>query len=80
MSKMNQKFIEEFGSGFTKTIEDFTDDDYQYKKWLLDVQPDSDKPITMEDLDKWKTMSDKQWDQYPGLSKPINVPYNELGL
>ena len=27
MSKMNQKFIEEYGSGFTKDIEDFLDDD-----------------------------------------------------
>jgi hypothetical protein len=51
---MNQKFIEEYGSGFTRDIEDFLDDDYHYKKWLLKIQPDSSKPLTMKDLDKWK--------------------------
>jgi len=69
---MNQKFIEEYGTGFTKDIEDFTDDDYHYKKWLLEIQPESDNPLTMEDLDSWKTIKDK--------SKPIDIPYNELGL
>ena len=57
MNKINKKFVEEFGSGFTKTIEDFTDDDYQYKKWLLEIQPDSNKPINMEDLDILKTIN-----------------------
>jgi hypothetical protein len=28
MSKMNQRFTDEYGSGFTKSIEDFCDDDY----------------------------------------------------
>ena len=54
MSKMSQKFTEEYGSGFTKDIEDFLDDDYHYKKWLLKIQPDSNKPLTMKELDKWK--------------------------
>lgn len=63
MSKMNQKFIEEYGSGFTKDIEDFNDDDYQYKKWLLEIQPNTDKPITMEDLDSWKSINDTTKDK-----------------
>ena len=54
MSKMSQKFTEEYGSGFTKDIEDFLDDDYHYKKWLLKIQPNSNKPLTMKELDKWK--------------------------
>ena len=72
MSKMSQKFIEEYGSGFTKDMEDFNDDDYFYKKWLLEIQPESDKPLTIEDLDSWKTIKDK--------NKPTDIPYNELGL
>ena len=60
MSKMNQKFIEKYGSGFTKNVEDFLDDDYLYKKWLLDTQPKSDKPLTIKDLDKWKTIKNTE--------------------
>jgi hypothetical protein len=67
---MGQKFIEVYGSGFTKTIEDFNDDDYLYKKWLLEIQPKSDTPITMEDLDSWKTIPDDKWDYYSGLPNP----------
>ena len=86
MSKMNQKFVEEYGSGFTKDMEDFNDDDYQYKKWLLEIQPNPDKPITMEDLDKWKTISDEVWDRHSGMPNPKfykktkDIPYNELGM
>ena len=59
MSKMNQKFIEEYGTGFSKTIEDFIDDDYHYKKWLLKIQPKSNKSLTMKDLDGWKKIKNK---------------------
>ena len=67
---MNQEFIDKYGSGFTKTIEDFVDDDYLYKKWLLEIQPDSSSPLTMDDLDSWKTIPDDEWDHYSGLPSP----------
>ena len=51
MSKMNQKFIEKYGSGFTKTIEDFIDDDYHYKKWLLKTLTIKNNKLTIGDLD-----------------------------
>jgi|TARA_R110000803_G_scaffold45863_1_gene96381 hypothetical protein len=70
MSKMNQRFTDEYGSGFTKSIEDFCDDDYLYKKWLLEIQPKSGTTLTMEDLDEWKTIPDDKWDYYSGLPNP----------
>ena len=38
MGKMNQKFMEESGSGFTQDTEDFLDDDYHYEKWLGELK------------------------------------------
>ena len=52
MSKMNQKFIEEYDNDFTTTIEDFIDEDYHYKQWLLKIQSEKDKSLIIEDLDE----------------------------
>jgi len=48
MSKMNQKFMEKYGSEFSDNIDDFIDDDYHYKKWLLEIQPKSDNKLNIK--------------------------------
>ena len=70
MGKMNQKFMEEFGSGFTKDIEDFLDDDYHYEKWLEELGEINEKKVEEQVTDVLKTVHDPEI--------PVNI--YELGL
>ena len=47
--------MEKYGSEFSNDIDDFIDDDYHYKKWLLEIQPKSNSKLKMKDLDSWKS-------------------------
>ena len=47
--------MEKYGSEFSDNIDDFIDDDYHYKKWLLEIQPKSNSKLKMKDLDSWKS-------------------------
>ena len=47
--------MEKYGSEFSNDIDDFIDDDYHYKKWLLEIQPKSNSRLKMKDLDSWKS-------------------------
>ena len=49
--------MEKYGSEFSDDIDDFIDDDYHYKKWLLEIQPKSNSKLNMKDLDSWKSNS-----------------------
>lgn len=44
MSKMNQKFIEEYDN----VIDDFCDDEYHYKLWLSKIDSITNKPTKEE--------------------------------
>tara|TARA_R100001509_G_scaffold164767_1_gene143555 strand:- start:152 stop:346 length:195 start_codon:yes stop_codon:yes gene_type:complete len=48
MSKMNQKFMEKYGSELSDDIDDFIDDDYHYKKWLLKIQSKSNSKLNIK--------------------------------
>ena len=56
MSKMNQKFMEKYGSEFSDNIDDFIDDDYHYKKWLLEIQPKSNSKLNIKSKKNGKVL------------------------
>jgi len=45
---MNQKFMEKYGSELSDDIDDFIDDDYHYKKWLLKIQSKSNSKLNIK--------------------------------
>ena len=69
MGKMNQKFMEEFGSGFTQDIEDFFDDDYHYEKWLEELGEINEKKVEEQVVKKKRRPSCQKKSRRPSCQK-----------